>query len=310
MAMDDSKKPYGDVKYADPGYKEGVKRYPIDTEAHARAAWSYINMPKNQSGYSSEELASIKGRIKAALKRFGVQVSDDSRSLEVDNSIERIFTTTWQPKLGMPVEVRASKNGREIGGYAAVFNRDSENLGSYIENIAPPFFNNSRADGWPGVICRYNHDDAFVLGSTRGGTLRLSTDETGLSYVVDVPEHRADVLELVARGDVANSSFAFIAHEVDWGYNQQSFPTRTLISGKLIDVAPVTIPAYRDTSVGLRGLATWAGVPYEDIVALDAEHELRKLFIRTDGPHPAHKPITGRAAKIALLDKQYPKAKV
>ena len=71
MAADD-KKPYGDVKYADPGYKEGVKRYPIDTEAHARAAWSYINMPKNQSGYSSEELASIKGRIKAALKRFGV----------------------------------------------------------------------------------------------------------------------------------------------------------------------------------------------------------------------------------------------
>jgi len=207
--------------------------------------------------------------------------------------------------------VRASKNGREIGGYAAVYNRDSEVLGgSYIENIAPPFFNNSRADGWPGVICRYNHDDAFVLGSTRGGTLRLSTDETGLSYVVDVPEHRADVLELVARGDVANSSFAFVAHEVDWGYNQQSFPTRTLISGKLIDVAPVTIPAYRDTSVGLRGLATWAGVPYEDVIALDAEHELRKLFIRTDGPHPAHKPITGRAAKIALLDKQYPKAKV
>jgi len=128
--------------------------------------------------------------------------------------------------------------------------------------------------------------------------------------VVDVPEHRADVLELVARGDVANSSFAFVATEVDWGYNQQSFPTRTLISGKLIDVAPVTLPAYRDTSVGLRGLSVWAGVEYEAVVALAAEHELRKLFIRTDGPHSAHKPITGRAAKIALLDKQYPKAKV
>jgi len=139
MAMDDSKKPYGDVKYADPGYKEGVKRYPIDTEAHARAAWSYINMPKNQSGYSSEELASIKGRIKAALKRFGVQVSDDSRSLEVDNSIERIFTTTWQPKLGMPVEVRASKNGREIGGYAAVFNRDSETSAPTSKTSRHPF---------------------------------------------------------------------------------------------------------------------------------------------------------------------------
>jgi len=77
---DDSKKPYGDVKYADPGYKDGVKRYPIDTEAHCRAAWSYINMPKNQAGYTAEQVASIKGRIRAAAKRFGIEISDDSKS--------------------------------------------------------------------------------------------------------------------------------------------------------------------------------------------------------------------------------------
>jgi HK97 family phage prohead protease len=73
----DSSKPYGDVTYADPGYKDdGQKRYPIDTEAHCRAAWSYINMPKNQAGYTAEQVAAIKGRIRAALKRFGVQVSE------------------------------------------------------------------------------------------------------------------------------------------------------------------------------------------------------------------------------------------
>jgi HK97 family phage prohead protease len=267
-------------------------------------------MPKNQAGYTSEQVAAIKGRIKAALKHFGVQVSEDegkgNRAMPdepIPNMIERIFTTTWQPKMGMPVELRANGKSREIGGYAAVFNRDSEPLGSYIENISPPFFNNSRADGWPGVICRYNHDDAFVLGSTRGGTLRLSTDETGLQYTVDVPEHRGDVLELVARGDVANSSFAFVAQEVDWGYNKQNFPTRTLLSGRLIDVAPVTIPAYRDTSVGLRSLATYLGIPFEDVLELDERHELRKLFVRTDAP-PARKPLTVAAARLKLAEKQ------
>src|SRR5262249_15410877 len=160
---------------------------------------------------------------------------------------------------------------------AALFDRDSELLGSYVERIAKPFFNNARADGWPGVICRYNHDDNYVLGTTRGGTLRLSVDETGLDYSVDVPEHRNDTLELVRRGDIANSSFAFVAHEVDWDYRNQSFPVRTLVSGKLIDVAPVTIPAYRDTSVGLRSLASFMDIPVEDVMALDAEHELRKL---------------------------------
>ena len=64
------KKPYGDVEYADPGYqKDKRKRYPLDTEDHIRAAWSYINMPKNQEPYTSEQVASIKAKIVAAWKK-------------------------------------------------------------------------------------------------------------------------------------------------------------------------------------------------------------------------------------------------
>ncbi|WP_237073031.1 phage protease [Mycobacterium avium] len=66
----DAPKPYGDVKYADP--KNG--KYPIDTAEHVRAAWSYINMPKNQKDYSAAELAQIKDRIKAAAKKFGIKI--------------------------------------------------------------------------------------------------------------------------------------------------------------------------------------------------------------------------------------------
>jgi HK97 family phage prohead protease len=131
-----------------------------------------------------------------------------------------------------------------------------------VEQVAPSFFNNSRAEGYPGVVCRYNHEDAFMLGSTRGGTLKLSVDETGLLYTVDVPQCRSDVLELVTRGDVANSSFAFVVTEQEWGQSEQGYPKRTLVSGKLIDVAPVTVPAYRDTSVALRGLAEYMNIPY------------------------------------------------
>lgn len=69
------KKPYGDVAYADPGHQsDGVKRYPIDTKDHALAAWSYINQAKNAAKYSTEHLRAVKGRIRAALKRFGVNV--------------------------------------------------------------------------------------------------------------------------------------------------------------------------------------------------------------------------------------------
>jgi hypothetical protein len=62
-------KPYGNVTYADPGYQsDGKKRYPIDTAAHIRAAWNYINKPKNSGKYSPAHAASIKSRIVSAWK--------------------------------------------------------------------------------------------------------------------------------------------------------------------------------------------------------------------------------------------------
>jgi phage head maturation protease len=62
-------KPYGDVAYADPGYQDDKKkRYPIDSEKHIRAAWNYINKPKNSGKYSAEQVGHIKAKIVAAWK--------------------------------------------------------------------------------------------------------------------------------------------------------------------------------------------------------------------------------------------------
>jgi len=55
---------YGDVKYAD----ATNKKYPIDTPAHIRAAWNYINMPKNAAKYSGADARSIKSKIVSAWK--------------------------------------------------------------------------------------------------------------------------------------------------------------------------------------------------------------------------------------------------
>lgn len=65
---------YGNVAYAD----TKNKKYPIGTATHVRAAWSYINQAKNQGGYSPAELASIKSKIKAAAKKFGIDISDNN----------------------------------------------------------------------------------------------------------------------------------------------------------------------------------------------------------------------------------------
>ncbi len=55
---------YGDVAFADPTNK----KYPIDTEEHIRAAWSYINQQANADKYTAAEVDTIKNRIVAAWK--------------------------------------------------------------------------------------------------------------------------------------------------------------------------------------------------------------------------------------------------
>jgi HK97 family phage prohead protease len=218
--------------------------------------------------------------------------------------VERRFTT-------LPVELRAAGDQPKIGGYAAKFNQQSRNLGGFVEEVKTSFFDRSKGNGWPDVMARYNHDDNQLLGTSDAGTLSLRIDSVGLDYEVNPPKAAAYVVELVQRGDVRKSSFAFRvpAGGDEWALNDQGYPLRSLVSGILVDVAPVNSPAYVDTSTALRSLqnpgsedalemrrlcigpeaalrslAARMEAEFEDVRSLAVEDELRKFFMRTDRP--------------------------
>jgi len=69
----EGKREHGDVKFADPVNK----KYPIDTQEHIRAAWSYINHKDNAAKYDADEVKTIKNRIKRAAKKHGVEINTD-----------------------------------------------------------------------------------------------------------------------------------------------------------------------------------------------------------------------------------------
>ena len=73
VSPQEGERKYGDVQYADPTNK----KYPIDTEEHVRAAWSYINHKDNAAKYDKDEVQTIKNLIKRAAKDKGVEISDD-----------------------------------------------------------------------------------------------------------------------------------------------------------------------------------------------------------------------------------------
>lgn len=212
--------------------------------------------------------------------------------------IERRYTP-------LPVEVRGGASGRRIGGYAAVFEQLSRNLGGFVEVVDRRAFNDSRGRGWPDVMARYNHKDDMLLGTVGAGTLRVDVDPTGLAYEVEPPEARGDVLELVRRGDVRASSFAFrvVGDGGDeWRRNDDGLPERRLLNVQLVDVAPVNTPAYPAATAALRSLASWADADIEEIEQLAAAGEIRKLFVRTDGPPKPSELLDGRdAAAIARM---------
>jgi HK97 family phage prohead protease len=201
------------------------------------------------------------------------------------------------------VELRKDAEHQKIGGYAAVFGKLSRNLGGFVEKVGETAFNDSRGRNWPDVRARYNHE--ILLGTTAARTLTLSVDDTGLLYEVEPPQSRADILELVQRGDVRHSSFAFRTIEDHWDTSDQGYPMRTLLKVQLVDVAPVDDPAYPDATAGLRSLAEHFDADFEEVRQMAEADELRKFFGTTEKVLAKAKPKTlGAAARMAILERE------
>jgi uncharacterized protein len=285
-----------------------LRHFPVHDAAHVRNALSRAP----QSPFGDKAMP----KIKAAAAKFGVQVgdSDGGRSVLLDEEVREVRITSQYKDLDSRLELRSDgEGGQWIGGYASVFMpRESRNLGGFIERVAPHAFDEARAGGWQDVVCRFNHDSNYVLGTAAADTLQLRTNNVGLDYQVKPPQAEERIRELVARGDIRYSSFAFRCRPGgdEWGVTDQNFPQRTLHDIELVDVAPVLTPAYPDataavraTSPALRSLANQMQITVDEVRSLAEADELRRLFVRTDRPiyRPEPKRLFGPAAAAMLL---------
>jgi phage head maturation protease len=110
------------------------------------------------------------------------------------------------------------------------------------------------------------------------------------------------IYKLVQRGDVRQSSFAFVADVDDWAADDTGFPLRTLQQVRLVDVAPVNAPAYLDTTAAVRSLAAKFDAPVEEVRKLAEDNQLKRFFTRTDdATDPLVKRRSAQAALAAVL---------
>ena len=154
-------------------------------------------------------------------------------------------------KRSINFELRAKPESRTIFGTATVFN-SAYDMGWYDEEMSAESLN--QAD-MKDVVALFNHDQNMVLARTSSGTLKLNVTGNAMEYEFEAPNTTLgnDLLEMVKRGDVYQSSFAFTVEKEEWQERSNMKPKRVIRSiKKVYDVSPVTYPANPDTMVAKR----------------------------------------------------------
>jgi HK97 family phage prohead protease len=161
----------------------------------------------------------------------------------------------------LSVESRSEDGAAEqrwIVGYAAKFGVNSLDLGDFIERIDPGAFGlvaERRGRKRPlETRALWNHDPNFPLARFPR-TLRMRVDEVGLRYEFPVPDttYGRDLAANIEARIVLGSSFSFqIAKDGEEWSIEDGRSVRTVKRvDSLIDVGPVTFPAYPDADAAV-----------------------------------------------------------
>jgi HK97 family phage prohead protease len=171
--------------------------------------------------------------------------------------IDGVEPEAKQPEIrtnSVDFEIRAEGDGMTFTGYASVFNSPSEDLGGFIEYVAPGAFKRS-LQSRNEVKLLWNHDSGEPLASLRGGTMQLVEDERGLKVTALLPNttRGRDVAELLRTNVINEMSFGFNVIKDNWSRDGQ---TRTLESVRLFEVSVVSFGAYKATEAAVRSQPT------------------------------------------------------
>src|SRR5215216_1773349 len=110
-----------------------------------------------------------------------------------------------------PLELRQGDSGNVFTGYAFRYDEISENMGGFVERVAPGAASKTIQE--QDLRALFNHDPNNLLGRMGAGTLRMTDEDgVGMRYFVDQPNTTLgrDLSTLIARGDIYGSSFTFL----------------------------------------------------------------------------------------------------
>ena len=203
----------------------------------------------NQGKFTDEDGKEICGSVMYAA--WGGETMKGWAERKINELKEENSISLDMEKRSINFELRAKPESRTIFGTATVFN-SAYDMGWYDEEMSAESLNEADMKD---VVALFNHDMNMVLARTSSGTLKLNLTGDAMEYEFEAPNTTLgnDLLEMVKRGDVYQSSFAFTVETEDWQERKGMKPKRVIRSiKKVYDVSPVTYPANPDTMVAKR----------------------------------------------------------
>ena len=192
----------------------------------------------------------------------------------------------------VPTGEEQSEEQKIVRGYASTFNQpytlweDDEFV--VQEQVDSKAFENADMED---VIFQYNHEGR-VFARVSNGTLKVGTDETGLSIEADLggTDIGQQLFQEIKGGYTTKMSYGYTVNGSEWEERKledgRTLELRTVTSiGKVYDVSAVSIPANNATSISVRNLSDGVinEVRAERLKALELEREKLKTKLRLGG---------------------------
>ena len=176
------------------------------------------------------------------------------------------------------LEIRETPDGpSRIVGRAVPYGELSLDLGGWREIIVAGAFEIADKD----IRSLWQHQSSMVLGRTSAGTMTLTVDERGIYPDITPPNTTwaQDAMVSMKRGDVSGFSFGFMVDEDNWVVTGREI-VRQVLRAQLIEVSPVTFPAYPTTSAQVRDRVAALRVqpPVPDDINSNAVQRARDLL--------------------------------
>jgi len=192
--------------------------------------------------------------LRRALNRVG---TDNGSKIETRSAVSSSPVTSTPARTTGTTSRAANTSSRltaaSLQGYAAVFDKLSQDLGYFREKIRPGAFSDALAKS--DIRFLFNHDPNYIYGRNTAATLELREDNIGLRfacYLLSFDAASYSLARRIDRRDVTQCSFSFIVVKDSWDFNAgpNGSDIRTIEKiDRIFDISAVTYPAYLDTSI-------------------------------------------------------------